>query len=43
VESEVRRLLALRKKIDAIKVVRSATGWGLKECKDYARFGTTFL
>lgn len=34
-ELEVRRLAASGKKIEAIKEVRAATGWGLKESKDY--------
>jgi ribosomal protein L7/L12 len=31
----VRKLTLAGKKIEAIKVVRQATGWGLKEAKDY--------
>ena len=33
--AEVRQLLARRQKIEAVKCVREATGWGLKESKDY--------
>lgn len=35
VEQEVRHLLSQRQKIEAIKLVREATGWGLREAKDY--------
>lgn len=34
-DTEARRLLAKRKKIEAIKLVRERTGLGLKEAKDY--------
>lgn len=34
-EVAVRELLALNSKIRAIKVVREATGWGLRESKDW--------
>jgi ribosomal protein L7/L12 len=34
-EFEVRDLLARGRKIEAIKKVRSLTGWGLKEAKDF--------
>lgn len=30
-----RTLISQGKKIDAIKLVRELTGWGLKEAKDY--------
>ncbi len=33
--AEVRQLLARRQKIEAVKRVRMATGWGLKEAKAY--------
>ncbi len=32
---EVRELLAQGKKIQAIKLVRNQTGWGLKQAKDF--------
>lgn len=32
---DIRDLLAKNKKIEAVKLVREATGWGLKESKDY--------
>jgi large subunit ribosomal protein L7/L12 len=32
---EVRQLLARNRKIQAVKRVREATGWGLKEAKDF--------
>jgi ribosomal protein L7/L12 len=35
VAAEVRRLIAARKIVDAIKLVRERTGLGLKEAKDY--------
>jgi ribosomal protein L7/L12 len=35
-ELEARVLKQAGKLIDAIKVVREATGWGLKEAKDFA-------
>ena len=35
IETEIRRLLAGRKKIEAIKLARETTGMGLKEAKDY--------
>ena len=28
-------LLKEHKKVEAVKVVRESTGWGLQECKDY--------
>ena len=34
-EHEVRTLLSQRRKVEAVKQVREATGWGLKEAKDY--------
>lgn len=34
-DSEVRRLLAGRRKIEAVKLVRERTGWALKEAKEY--------
>jgi ribosomal protein L7/L12 len=34
-EAQARALLAQGQKIEAIKQVRTATGWGLKEAKDY--------
>jgi ribosomal protein L7/L12 len=34
-EDQVHALLAQGQKIEAIKQVRTATGWGLKEAKDY--------
>ncbi|MCL2848773.1 MAG: ribosomal protein L7/L12 [Micrococcales bacterium] len=34
-ESEARALAAAGRKIEAIKRVRDATGWGLKQVKDY--------
>ena len=34
-EDQVRALLAQGRKIEAIKQVRTATGWGLREAKDY--------
>jgi hypothetical protein len=33
--SEARSLLARRRKIEAIRLVRERTGWGLKESKDF--------
>jgi len=35
IEDKVRRLLGARKKIEAIRVVREATGMGLKDAKEY--------
>lgn len=35
VVAEARALLARRRKIEAIKLVREDTGWGLKESKDF--------
>ena len=32
---QVRDLLHRRKKIHAVKLMREATGWGLKEAKEY--------
>ncbi len=34
-EDDVRALLAEGRTIEAIKLVREVTGWGLKEAKDY--------
>ena len=34
-DQQVRDLLAQNKKILAVKLVREATGWGLKDSKDY--------
>lgn len=34
-EPELRKLLAQKRKIEAIKLVREHTKWGLKESKDY--------
>ncbi len=35
VNAEIRQLMARNQKIEAVKRVREATGWGLKESKDY--------
>ncbi|MEO0491389.1 MAG: hypothetical protein AAF215_12340 [Cyanobacteria bacterium P01_A01_bin.123] len=35
IDNELRSLLAHNRKIEAIKQVRIATGWGLKDSKDY--------
>jgi len=35
VVTEARALLSRRRKIEAIKLVREHTGWGLKESKDF--------
>ncbi|MEM7028162.1 MAG: ribosomal protein L7/L12 [Chloroflexota bacterium] len=34
-EQEVRRLLSAWRKVDAVKQVRDATNWNLREAKDY--------
>ncbi len=34
IDSEIRRLVAAGKSVDAIKLVRERTGLGLKEAKD---------
>lgn len=34
-DAEIRSLTNANKKIEAIKLVRSLTGWGLKEAKDW--------
>lgn len=35
VEDRIRTLMQQNRKIDAIKLIRSTTGWGLKQSKDY--------
>lgn len=43
-DDEVRRLLDERRNIEAVKLVREVTGWGLKESKEYVeRIGKLHL